>query len=67
MTTTNKLTPNQIDSLKAYKKLPTEDRCTILSAVTKLELMRINGNPPSQQIMLEELTATGHLDIALDC
>lgn len=67
MTQSNSLTPGQIDSLKAYKELSTESRCAILSAITNLKMMSLKNQRLTPEIMLEKLTATGHLDIALDC
>ena len=67
MTQSNSLTPRQIDSLKAYKKLLVEDRCVILEAITRLKMMAATRQIVTSEVVLEKLTATGHLDIALDC
>lgn len=58
-------TPDSIDRLKQYKRLPAKDRSAVLMAVSKLEQIRVSGNPPSPEVVLECLTATGHLDIAM--
>lgn len=67
MTQSNSLTPRQIDSIKAYKELSTESRSAILSAIVNLKMMSLKNQRLTPEIMLEELTATGHLDIALGC
>ena len=61
------LTPGQVNQLKAYKELPVKDQAMIAGQVTNLELMKIQGNVPSPETMLEYLTATGHFEIALAC
>ena len=61
------LTSQQVDKIKAYKELPVKDQAMIAGQVTSLELMRIQGNVPSPETVLEHLTATGHFEIALAC
>lgn len=69
MTKCNSLTPDQNDSLKRLiTQLSPEERCAILailSAVSDLELMRTNGNPPSIEVIFEKANATGYPDIVL--
>lgn len=67
MTQSNSLTPRQIDSLKAYKEMPARDRCAIVAAITNLRIMSVSGQMLTPEIVLKKLTATGYLDIALDC
>ena len=61
------LTPRQIDEIKAYKKLPEKGQSTIMSQISKLVLTEANGGNISSEIIIECLTATGHLDIAFSC
>ena len=61
------LTPEQVNQLKAYKELPVKDQAMIAGQVANLELMRIQGNIPSPETMIEYLTATEYFEIALAC
>ena len=68
MTESNSPTPKQLDSLKAYRELSAEEKraiLDILSAVSDLELMRINGNSPSIEVIRKKATATGYPSIVL--
>lgn len=67
MTQSDLLTPKQQTQLQAYKELPTKDQVVILVSISRLVGMAAGGKTPSQQTMLNLLTETGHLDIAIAC
>lgn len=67
MTQSDFLTPKQQEYVKDYKELSSKDRVTILAAISRLVLMAAMNRVPSQETLLNLLTETGYLDIAMAC
>ena len=61
------LSPRQIDEIKAYKELPEKEQIMIMCQISKLVVMEANGDNISSEIITEDLSATGHIEIALAC